>query len=120
MSHQNVNDKVANLWRHILWSMDNSKEDYSDADKRWLLDSIWLVIKFFQTANEFRNAGKQVNAKYIIEYLRNYNTVADCSRQFKIANVSTALLARVYNDVIKQEYFDVKKRQPFGVAECKE
>lgn len=114
MNKQNVKDKVADLWRSILWSMDNSDECYSDADKRYLSQSIALVIVFFDEANTRRYKGVNHSAKKIIEDLRAKSAVGDCSDRFKICNTGTALLAHVYNDVTKTKYFDVKTRHPFG------
>lgn len=115
MKNQNITNKVADLWRLILWSMDNSEDDYSDHDKQWLSRSIRLVIVFFNEADNRRKHGRKSSAKQIIEDLRESRKVSDCSTKFMIDNTGTSLLAHVYNDVIKQDYFKTKTREPFCV-----
>ena len=114
MSKQTINDKVMCLWHRVLKAMDTSSEPYSDADKRYLSQSIALVIVFFDEANARRYYNVKHSAKKIIEDLRAKSAVGDCSDRFKICNTGTALLAHVYNDVTKTKYFDVKTRHPFG------
>lgn len=111
----NFNDKVANLWRKVTWSMDNADEHYSPEDKKWLSNSISLLIVFFDEANKRRAARISDSAKKIIEDLRSETKVSDCSKRFQIDNTGTSLLAHVYNDTVGMEYFQRKARTPFGV-----
>lgn len=111
----NLNNKVMTLWDRIETTMNNSPENYSKEDKRYLSRSITLVIVFFDEANKRRLAGIKDSAKKIIEDLRSESAVGDCSDKFKIDNTGTSLLAHIYNDYIKQEYFFTKNREPFGV-----
>ena len=118
MKNQNVKDKVADLWRHILWSMDNSDEYYSDADKRWLSRNIALVIVFFEAADRYRSRGKKISQRFIAHELRAYTDANDDSN-YKILNAGVTLMAHVYNDRLKSKYFTTYGRVPFGVSECK-
>lgn len=112
----NMNNKVMSLFENIQNAMANSDEDYSPHNERYLSRSITLVIVFFEEANKRRLSGIKDSAKKIIEDLRSSSAVGDCSDKFKIDNTGTSLLAHVYNDYTKTDYFITKPRQPFGAV----
>lgn len=96
-------------------AMDDSYvgEVYSKGDYEKLGNCISLAIVFFEAADRHRAQGQKINAKMIVENLRNYGTVGDDSKTYKIQNKVTSLLAHVYNDVIRSEYFIRNERKPF-------
>ncbi|MCW8960165.1 MAG: hypothetical protein OQK29_01295 [Ignavibacteriaceae bacterium] len=108
-----MNNKVVELWRKVTWSMDNSDEYYSDADKRWLSRNIALLITFFDEADIWRARGKKRSQRAIAHGLRWDTAVKDDSEHFKIMNAGIALLAHVYNDYAGSNYFKTLPRKPF-------
>lgn len=113
MKNQNVKDKVADLWRRVLWAMDNSNELYSDADKRWLSRNISLLITFYQKADAIRSTGRKVSQRKLAHEIRWDSAIKDDSEHFKIMNAGVALLAHTYNDCVGHAYFKVLPRKPF-------
>lgn len=116
MNSQTVTDKVAELWKHICWSMTNSDELYSQGDRAWLSRNIALVIVFFESADRKRSAGKKESQRKIAHDLRAYTDANDDSN-FRILNAGVTLMAHVYNDCLETKYFTVYERQPFGKLE---
>ena len=110
---KNYNDKVMTLWRHVLHAMDNSDEDYSDADKKWLSRNIALLITFFDEADKFRKRKQPRSQRLIAHELRWDTAVRDDDEDFKIINAGITLLAHVYNDYAGEKYFTILPRKPF-------
>lgn len=112
-SMQKTNDKVMNLWRRITHAMDNSEEEYTDADKRWLSRNIALVITFYERADKVRATNRKISQRKIAHELRWDTAIRDDNEHFKILNAGIALLAHTYNDYVGYEYFTVRPRIPF-------
>lgn len=85
---------------------------YKEVTEGWLRknQSVWRA--FYQATERLRLAGRRYGAKCIYEHLRYETAVRDAEITFKLDNTVVSGLARLYNDVIGEPYFETRQSQP--------
>lgn len=82
---------------------------YKEVTEGWLRKNAGVWRAFFDATERLRLAGRRYGAKCIYEHLRYETAVRDAEITFKLDNSRVSGLARLYNDVIGEPYFETRE-----------